>query len=32
MNTKTPDYKAVETMMSTGKPTRAIKKVVKMNL
>jgi hypothetical protein len=32
MNTKTPDYKAVETMMNTGKPTRAIKKVVKMNL
>jgi hypothetical protein len=32
MNTKTPDYQAVETMMNSGKPARAIKKVVKMNL
>ncbi len=32
MNTKTPDYQAVESMMNTGKPTRIKKKIVKMNL
>ena len=32
MNTKTPDYQAVETMMNSGKPERAKKKVVKLNL
>ena len=32
MNTKTPDYQAVESMMNTGKPARIKKKVVKMNL
>jgi GTP-binding protein EngB required for normal cell division len=32
MNTKTPDYQAVETMMGSSKPSRKLKKVVKMNL
>ena len=32
MNTKTPDYQAVETIMNSGKPERAKKKVVKLNL
>ncbi len=32
MNTKTSDYHAVETMRNSGKPERAKKKVVKLNL
>ncbi len=32
MNTKTHDYQAVETMMESSKPSRKIKKIVKMNL
>ncbi len=32
MNTKTPEYQAVETMMDSSKPSRKKKKVVKMNL
>ncbi len=32
MNTKTPDYQAVESIMNTGKPARIKQKVVKMNL
>jgi GTP-binding protein EngB required for normal cell division len=31
MNNKTPDYQAVETMTESLKPSRKIKKVVKMN-